>query len=99
MPNLIAVATEISRPERRTATVTAIFVGMPSGGAMAALITRLLPHAGDWRLIFVIGGAVPLLLTPLIALVLPETLAKRDPSADRRPLFALFGGGRAPRAQ
>ena len=95
MPNLIAVATEISPPRRRTATVTAIFVGMPSGGALAALITRLLPHAGDWRLIFVIGGALPLLLTPLIALVLPETLAQRDPRADRRSLFALFGGGRA----
>jgi AAHS family 3-hydroxyphenylpropionic acid transporter len=96
MPNMIAVATEISSARRRAATVTAIFVGMPTGGAIAAVITRLLPHAGDWRLIFLIGGALPLLLTPAAAWLLPETLPVQDPTADRRPFNALFGGGRAP---
>ena len=37
MPTPIAVAVEIARPERRAATVAAMFCGMPVGGAIAAL--------------------------------------------------------------
>lgn len=95
MPNLIAVAMEISRPERRTATVTAMFCGMPVGGASSALIARLAGDGLEWRMIFVAGGIVPLLLLPLILFVLPETRPEPDPTADRHVGRALFGGGRA----
>ena len=98
MPNMIAMAGEASPPERRISTVTAIFVGMPAGGAIAALIARFLPAGFDWRLIFLIGGLAPLAIAPLAAFALPETLTRgRGPAAtvDRRPMKALFGEGRA----
>lgn len=95
MPNLIAVAMEISRPERRTATVTAMFCGMPVGGASAALIARLAGEGLEWRMIFVAGGVVPLLLLPVILLLLPETRPEPHPEADRNTVRALFGEGRA----
>lgn len=97
MPNMIAMAGEASPPQRRISTVTAIFVGMPAGGAIAALIARFLPAGFDWRLIFLLGGIAPLVIAPLAAFALPETLARgRGPSvSDRRPLAALFGEGRA----
>ncbi len=96
MPNLIAVAMEISRPERRTATVTAMFCGMPVGGASAALMARLAGDGLEWRAIFVAGGVVPLLLLPLIFVLLPETRPEPHPEADRDTVRALFGEGRAP---
>ena len=96
MPNMIAMAGEVSPPGRRVSTVTAIFIGMPIGGASVALLARFLPPAFDWRLIFLVGGAAPLLIVPVAALLLPETLVRRDAGADRRTLPALFGEDRAP---
>jgi AAHS family 3-hydroxyphenylpropionic acid transporter len=94
MPNMIAIASEISAPQRRAITVTAIFVGMPAGGALAALVTRFLPHGFDWRLIFLMGGVFPLALAPITLLWLPETRPDPGRQGDRRALTALFGGGR-----
>ncbi|MBJ7410419.1 MAG: MFS transporter [Phenylobacterium sp.] len=95
MPNLIAVAVEISRPERRAATVSAMFCGMPAGGATSALIARLAGDGLEWRTIFIAGGIVPLLLLPVIVLLLPETRPPHDPAADRNLGRALFAEKRA----
>jgi AAHS family 3-hydroxyphenylpropionic acid transporter len=95
MPNLIAVAVEIARPERRAATVTALFCGMPMGGATSAFIARMAGEALDWRTIFVAGGVVPLVLVPVILLLLPETRPAHDPGADRNLARALFAERRA----
>jgi AAHS family 3-hydroxyphenylpropionic acid transporter len=95
MPNLIAVAVEIAKPDRRAATVAAMFCGMPAGGATSALIARVAGDGLDWRTIFIAGGVVPLVLIPVIALLLPETRPAHDPAADRNLVRALFAGRRA----
>jgi len=95
MPNLIAVAVEIARPERRAATVAAMFCGMPVGGATSAIIARMAGDGLEWRTIFVAGGLMPLVLIPVIFLLLPETRPERDPAADRNIIAALFGERRA----
>ena len=95
MPNLIAIASEISRPDRRAATVTTMFCGMPAGGAVVALLARYGGEALDWRTIFLIGGVLPLVLAPVIALRLPETRPPIVAGVDRSYWRALFGGGRA----
>ncbi len=95
MPNLIAVAVEISKPERRAATVSAMFCGMPVGGAIAALIARLMGDGLEWRAIFVAGGVAPLALLPVIVFLLPETRPAHDPAADRNLARGLFAEGRA----
>lgn len=94
MPNLIAIATEISAPSRRAATVTTIFCGMPVGGATVSLLAKFGGVALDWRTLFVIGGALPLLIVPVILFLLPETKPKHDPAVDRGLMKALFGEGR-----
>jgi AAHS family 3-hydroxyphenylpropionic acid transporter len=95
MPNLIAMATELSSPRRRGATTSAMFCGMPAGGAMVALAAKLAGPALEWRTIFMVGGVLPLLLAPAILFLLPETRPVHDSAADRRLLKALFGEGRA----
>lgn len=94
MPNLIAIATEISAPQRRAATVTMMFCGMPAGGALVSLLARTLGDDLGWRSIFTAGGIVPLALVPLILFLLPETRPQPHPSSDRSTLRALFGAGR-----
>ena len=94
MPNLIAIATEISPPDRRAATTTSMFCGLPAGGALVSLIAS---HGGpglDWRTLFLIGGALPLLLAPVVALILPETRPVQAPGADRRVLAGVLAPAR-----
>lgn len=97
LPNMMAVAAEISAPEKRASTAAAMFCGMPLGGGTCALLTQLLPPDFDWRLLFIIGGILPLLLVPALYLLMPETLRRED--AQNQPAVstwtALFGEGRA----
>jgi AAHS family 3-hydroxyphenylpropionic acid transporter len=99
MPNMMAVAAEISAPGRRAFTTAAMFCGMPLGGGTSALLTQLLPTGFDWRTLFLIGGTLPLLLVPLLHYLLPETLpaASRQAAPKSRPPLreVLFGHGRA----
>ena len=95
LPNLIAIASEISRPERRGATTSAMFCGMPAGGAVVSLVARMMGDGLDWRAVFIAGGVIPLLLVPVIVFLLPETRPPAQPGADRRVLRGLFAEGRA----
>ena len=99
LPNLIAIAADITGERRRGATGGLIFGGMALGGAGAALIAFLGGKGVDWKLIFVIGGAAPLVLAPLLALALPETgrpKSRSAPAPAAEPYGRLlFGDGRA----
>lgn len=97
LPNLMAVAAEVSAPEKRASTSAIMFCGMPVGGGTSALLTQVLPPDIDWRVLFIIGGLFPLLLAPAIHYLMPETLQKSVETAPRRNFWlALFGEGRAP---
>ncbi|MBM4209678.1 MAG: MFS transporter, partial [Gammaproteobacteria bacterium] len=104
LPNMMALATEISPPTRRALTTAAMFCGLPVGGALCASVTQWLPVGFDWRILFQIGGILPLLLVPAIALFMIETYrpdsspkkssTKKSVSASA-VMHALFGQGRA----
>lgn len=97
LPNMMAVAAEVSAPEKRASTAAVMFCGMPVGGGASALLTQVLPPDFDWRTLFIIGGIFPLLLAPAIHYLMPETLPKRVETAPRKDIWvALFGEGRAP---
>lgn len=94
MPNLVALAAEIAPPGRRAALTSAMFCGMPAGGAGVSLLARLAGAHADWRVLFVLGGALPLLIAPLIVWVLPETRPARAPHQGPALAKALFAEGR-----
>ena len=61
-------------PHRLRATMIMIsFTGAPLGGFVGGQIVALLLAHYDWSMIFVLGGAFPLLLVPALALWLPES--------------------------
>ena len=74
LPNVLSIGSENAPANRRSVSVTMIFSGMPLGGTLASLIS-LFTSVAQWRWIFIAGGVVPLLVAPLIALKLPESLA------------------------
>jgi AAHS family 3-hydroxyphenylpropionic acid transporter len=97
LPNMMAVAAEISTPERRTITAAAMFCGLPFGGGISALLTQVLPAELDWRALFVIGGSLPLVIAPALYFWMVETLRpSTSGSTQRAPIGkALFADGRA----
>ena len=73
MPSTVALASDYA-PDRLRASVTMwVFAGNPLGGFLGGqLIAALLPIFG-WQVIFHIGGALPLLLFPVLLLAMPES--------------------------
>jgi AAHS family 3-hydroxyphenylpropionic acid transporter len=97
MPNMMAMATELSAPGRRAQTAAIMFCGMPIGGGFSALLTQALPPDMDWRALFVVGGVLPTLLVPALWLYMVETLRAGEHKVVKRhsTWHILFGAGRA----
>jgi len=74
MPNTIALTSEFSPQRRRATMVMAMFCGFSLGAALGGFLAAgLIPHFG-WRSVFIVGGVAPLLLVPMLALKLPESV-------------------------
>lgn len=72
LPNVMAIAADMSRADKSGSTAAMMFCGMPVGGCAVALISWLSSDA-DWRLLFMIGGVIPLILAPVMMFFMKET--------------------------
>jgi len=96
LPNLMALAADVSGPRSRNASIGVAYVGMPLGGGIASLLALGLP-ASSWRMFFVIGGVAPLILGALIALLLKPPASGSSIHRQPGPVSDLFAGGRMAR--
>jgi AAHS family 4-hydroxybenzoate transporter-like MFS transporter len=74
MPNTIALTSEFSPHRRRATMVMVMFVGFSIGAALGGLLAAALIPQFGWRSVFLVGGAAPLVLVPILALKLPESV-------------------------
>ncbi|MGY2051348.1 3-(3-hydroxy-phenyl)propionate transporter MhpT [Methylobacterium sp. JK268] len=97
LPNLIALVAENVPPARRSSAVALLYAGLPAGGALTSVASLLHADPSDWATIFLIGGIVPLVVLPAIALWLPDSRSLAEPAAGpvRSLTWALFAEGRA----
>ncbi len=101
LPMLLALVTESSASEHQSASLATVYAAMPLGGAAASLLTMLIATS-HWRVIFIVGGVLPLLLAPLMAIGLPESAAfqrsrQASPNLGAGSFAALFADGRSRR--
>src|SRR5688572_18822140 len=73
MPNAAALASEYVPLRRRPFAVTLTVVCIPLGGTLAGFTGALILPSYGWRALFLVGGALPLLLAALLWKVLPES--------------------------
>ena len=74
MPTCITLSSEYSPARRRMIMVTLSYSGFTTGLALGgAVASHIIPLFG-WRGVLMIGGLVPLLLLPLLAWLLPESV-------------------------
>lgn len=74
MPNAVAMTSEFSPHRRRATMVMIMFCGFSVGAALGGLLAAAMIPQFGWRSVFVIGGIAPLLLVPILALRLPESV-------------------------
>jgi len=88
MPNMIALAADVTGERGRNATVGLTYIGMPVGGTVASLLALNLP-AGAWRQLFVIGGVAPLVVGLLMAVAMNERTGANAAAPARRETGAV----------
>lgn len=74
LPNVMAIAADVAPESRRGSTAAMMFCGMPVGGSAVALLSWL-GHQGEWRVLFMIGGIIPLVLAPVLLFAMKEPRA------------------------
>ncbi len=73
MPNVNILTAEFAPARRRALLMTVMFVGFPIGTIVGGLAAAGLIQAFGWESVFIVGGAVPLALVPLLVFLLPES--------------------------
>ncbi len=87
MPNLIALNSELHARRWRATMVVLMFTGITAGGSLPGLIQAwLIPHFG-WQVMFIIGGALPLLIALCVGFTLPESVKFLSMNSHRRAEF------------
>src|SRR5579862_8153137 len=74
LPNALALTGEYCPARRRATLVVIMFCGFSLGSILGGGLTAALVSRVGWRPVFLAGGALPLLLTPILIAVLPESL-------------------------
>ncbi|HXE64098.1 MAG TPA: MFS transporter [Bryobacteraceae bacterium] len=91
LPNAGAFVAEFAPPRRRAMAVLLTIVCVPLGGMVAGVIAaRVLPAFG-WHMLYIIGGAAPLIFALVLFAVLPESphyQAHAEGKASLRDLFS-----------
>jgi MFS transporter, AAHS family, 4-hydroxybenzoate transporter len=73
MPASITLTAEICPEKRRSGLVTLMFCGFTIGSAAAGLAASSIVAAFGWPGLLILGGVLPLLLTPVLLMLLPES--------------------------
>lgn len=75
MPNAVTLMAELAPAKRRSFIINSVYVGFPLGAALGGFVSAgIIPQYG-WESVFLLGGILPLLLLPVMAWLLPESVA------------------------
>jgi AAHS family 4-hydroxybenzoate transporter-like MFS transporter len=73
LPNVGALLAEFLPKRVRATLLTFAFMGITSGGLFPGIVSYVVAGS-DWRILFFVGGVLPLVVGPLLILFLPESL-------------------------
>lgn len=77
MPNAYTLAAEFSPDRLRSTLMAPIGCGISAGGALCGLLAAHLIGRYGWPSMLIVGGVLPLLLLPVLAWALPESIRYR----------------------
>jgi AAHS family 4-hydroxybenzoate transporter-like MFS transporter len=74
MPNAVSLSVDYFPRKMRTTTVAIVFVGFTIGATVGGYLAAAILPAFGWQSVFYVGGALPLLLVPVLIGALPESI-------------------------
>lgn len=74
MPNAIALTSEYSAGRSRSMSVIMMFTGFIFGSIGGGLVAAAFAPRFGWQVVFLVGGALSVLLSPALQLQLPESV-------------------------
>src|SRR5262249_11128431 len=74
MPNAVTLMSEYCPDQRRAMLTNAMFCGFPLGAAFGGFLAAWMIPQWGWRSVLFLGGVTPLVLTLLLAVLLPESV-------------------------
>jgi len=86
LPNSVALAAEYMPKRLLSVLVAVLFCGVPLGGFICGLMSSAMVPIWGWQSVFYVGGALPLAISLLLILILPESvqfLILRRPDSPR----------------
>ncbi len=85
MPNATALIAECAPARHRSLVITIAALCVPIGGMVGAVAaSAILPHLG-WQNLFIVAGAIPLAVCPILYFILPESPKFLAGDVSRRP--------------
>jgi MFS transporter, AAHS family, 4-hydroxybenzoate transporter len=96
LPGIISITSEFTPRRMRATVVGLMFCGFPLGAVLGGIAAaKLIPVLG-WHAVFFVGGGLPLLLLPLIAVRLPESAQFLAMTGDHAGLSRILRRMRSP---
>ncbi|MGH8264135.1 MAG: MFS transporter [Steroidobacterales bacterium] len=74
IPNCTALTSEYMPAKSRAMLITLMYIGVAFGALVSGFVADPIINAYGWRAIFVIGGALPLVISILLFAGLPESI-------------------------
>src|SRR5208283_4699680 len=74
MPNSVTLTSEYCPESHRLFLVTTMFCGFTLGSALGGLASAAIVADYGWRAVLIVGGALPIVLLPVLLALLPESL-------------------------
>jgi AAHS family 4-hydroxybenzoate transporter-like MFS transporter len=74
MPNAIALTSEYSPSRSRAFLVMLMFNGFSLGSLVGGLLASQFVPVYGWRIVFLVGGILPLAIAPVLYFLLPESI-------------------------
>jgi MFS transporter, AAHS family, 4-hydroxybenzoate transporter len=96
MPNCVTLLSEYMPERRKGVMITLMFSGFNIGSGLGGFIAAGLLSLYHWQAVLIFGGAVPLLMLPFFAWLLPESalnlLVRKAPRQQIAALLNRMGG-------
>jgi len=73
MPNTTTLLSEYAPTRKRSLLITLMFTGFNLGSALVGFAAAALIPSQGWRSVLLLGGALPLMLVPVLLWLLPES--------------------------
>jgi MFS transporter, AAHS family, 4-hydroxybenzoate transporter len=74
MANAIAMTSEYFPARMRSWMTVVMFCGFPLGASLGGVVAAAVIPGYGWRVVFIVGGALPLILAGLFQFLLPESI-------------------------